>query len=456
VPDPRPQLILRLGTHAEKEYLERTAQFLDGVILGANLVESTPGATASLIVALCGAKQKLQYYIDPMTYAFGTYVDRSGRLRNDLDWIKSDQQVKGGKKGQTKRDFKRSYRKLALEQYGGLFATAVNDSKSLTPAQLGPGVDLAPIVTSVLEYQLNRIRAEFESDPEFREYAAGVPRPAALIAPYFYCEPSAANDWLSVNLRLAAAAAAHASNIPTHAVVCADAGHLLDPAFITRLRTELPATKVNGVWLWFSTFAEDEAGLTELQVFRSLVSDLNAAGLKVYNLHGGYFSLALSKFGLTGVSHGIGYGEQKDVVPVIGQAIPTVRYYLPALHKRLGVLQIQRAFPAMGVVTAADFHAKACDCAVCKGIVVNSAADFRLFGETQLSASATSEVQTPQAAKRCRFHFLVNRIKERDAMPDLSVANIRERFEVGANGWGAQPTLRGNAGHIMKWYAALA
>jgi len=100
-----------------------------------------------------------------------------------------------------------------------------------------------------------------------------------------------------------------------------------------------------------------------------LVTDLNAAGLKVYNLHGGYFSLACRSFGLAGVSHGIGYGEQKDVVPVIGQAIPTVRYYLPALHKRLGVAQVQRAFPTMGVVTAADFYAKVCDCAVCKGLL---------------------------------------------------------------------------------------
>src|SRR2546422_4610469 len=57
-------------------------------------------------------------------------------------------------------------------------------------------------------------------------------------SPYFYCEPSAANDWLTVNLRLASAAAAHASTIPKHAVVCADEGHLLDPAFLKRRSEE--------------------------------------------------------------------------------------------------------------------------------------------------------------------------------------------------------------------------
>lgn len=454
MPDPRPQLILRLGTHAEKEYVDRMAQFLDGVMLGANLVESTPGATASLVVALCGERRQLQYYVDPMTYAFGTSIDDNGHVATDLDWLKSDQQIRGAKKGQTKRDFKRSYRKLSL-QYGSVFATAVNNSQSITAAALA-ATDVRPIVTSVLDYQLGRIRREFENDPEFKHYAADVPLPAALMAPYFYCEPSAANDWLTVNLQMATAAAAHPSPVPKHAVVCADLAHLHDPAFINRVRTELPRTGVHGVWLWFSTFKEDEADLSELQVFRSLVKDLSAARLKVYNLHGGYFSLALSKFGLTGISHGVGYGEQKDVVPVIGQAIPPVHYYLPAIHRRLSVPRIERAFRDMGVVTAEDFHSKVCDCAVCKGIVVNSAADFRLFGETQLSLSQENQVQTPRAAKRCRFHFLVNRIKERDSIAALSVADVQAHLDVSNSGWGAQPTIAGNAGHLMRWRAALA
>lgn len=453
MPDPRPQLILRLGTHAEKEYVERTAQFLDGVMLGANLVESTPGATASLLVHLCGERRQLQYYIDPMTYAFGTSINDNGRVASDLDWLKSDQQIRGAPKGKTRRDFKRSYKKLSLE-FGSVFTTAVTNSQSIIAGALAT-TDVQPIVTSVLEYQLGRIRREFENDPEFRDYAARVPLPAVLIAPYFYCEPSAANDWLTVNLKMATAAAGHPSALPKHMIVCLDRAHLLDPAFVNRLRSELPRTGVTGVWLWFSTFKEDEAELSELQVFRSLVKDLSAARLKVYNLHGGYFSFALSKFGMTGISHGVGYGEQKDVVPVIGQAIPPVHYYLPAIHKRLSVPRIQRAFRDMGVVTAADFHAKVCDCAVCKGIVVNSAADFRLFGETQLSISQQNQVQTPQAAKRCRFHFLVNRIKERDGIAALSVPEIQAHLDASASGWGAQPTIEDVAKHLMRWRAAL-
>lgn len=452
--DRRPQLVLRLGTHAEKDYVEKVAQFLDGIIFGANLLESTPGATSSLVVALSGAKHRLPYYIDPMTYAYGTYVDVStGELRDDLDWIKSDQKVKG-EKGKTERLFKRSYIRLC-EEFGSVFSTSINKSRALVTTQFSGTFDVAPLVGSVLDYQLTRIKREFEADPEFREYADKVPSPAALIAPYFYCEPSDANEWLSLNLRLANAASKRGAPVPIHAIVCAHVGHLLDAAFMGRLLDEIPKTGVAGVWLWFSRFAEDDASLPHLLSFRKLVEGLSKAGLQVFNLHGGFFSLALSKFGLAGVSHGIGYGEQKDVVPVIGQSIPTVRYYLPALHKRLGVPDIERAFDRMGVKTVADFHTKVCDCAVCKGLVVKSPADFQLFGETQPSASLKRAVQTPQAARRCRFHFLISRIRERNQMPSLSVSAIQAQLDVGVEGWGAQPSLQANAKHLMRWRAAL-
>ena len=93
-------------------------------------------------------------------------------------------------------------------------------------------------------------------------------------------------------------------------------------------------------------------------------------------MHGGYFSLALCKYGLTGISHGVGYGEQKDVVPVIGQATPTVRYYLPDVHKRFGVPDIQRGFDALDIRTPLDFHRKVCGCVICKGVVSSHCASF--------------------------------------------------------------------------------
>ena len=52
--DLEPRVILRMGTHAEKEYFEKTLRLFDGLALNANLVEATPGATASLLVRFAG------------------------------------------------------------------------------------------------------------------------------------------------------------------------------------------------------------------------------------------------------------------------------------------------------------------------------------------------------------------------------------------------------------------
>src|ERR1017187_4427825 len=100
-------------------------------MVGANLLQATPGATASLLFKL-NKQAERPYYVDPMTYAFGTYIDPdTGRVRSDLDWIKSDQKIKG-QKGKFRRDFKSSYRKLA-ETFGVPFSNAVDRSKAIEP-----------------------------------------------------------------------------------------------------------------------------------------------------------------------------------------------------------------------------------------------------------------------------------------------------------------------------------
>lgn len=451
----KPKVILRLGTHAEKDYVEKLGPLLDGLILGANLLEATPGATASLILSVCGAKHDKCYFIDPMTYAFGVLSNPdSGQPWTDLDWLRSEQLV--GKKGNKKpiRDFKRSYKGLG-EAFGGVIAGALADKKAIDTEMLRkPGVAKA-LAQSTIDYQLTRVKKEFESDEEFKAYAAEVPHPGAVLAPYFYCEPSNWGPWLDVNLSLAKESAALSRDVPTHAVVCADADTLLVPAFVKRVIEEVPEQGVNGVWLWFSKLYEEDAKLPALQSLRSVVEGLNKAGLEVYNMHGGYFSLALSKYGLHGVSHGVGYGEQKDVVPVIGQSVPTVRYYLPAVHRKLGVPDIERCFDDLGIKTPADFHERVCDCPVCKGVVTTDLAQFRAFGETQPSStSGLRLVQTPAAAKRCRFHYLVTRIRERDRLPNLSIPAIREAWTNAEAMWGKYPQLRESLKHLERWKVA--
>ena len=313
------KIYLRLGSHAEKEYIEKTGRFFDGLIVGANLMEATPGATASLLVKLGGSKERRPIFIDPMTYAFGGYVDpESGSARYDLDWIKSEQQEKG-QKGKKTRAFKRSYRRLA-EALGGPFKKAIDSSKAIRPDEFKDRKGTVEACDSVAKYQLNRMRDEFEKD---REYIGGnadaLPSPKCLFAPYFYVPPDDWRRWLDLAMLLAATTSGLKLGAPVHAVICADHSSLVNEDMLDMLVKKIPETGVRGVWLWFSGFNELSAAPATLTRFRKLVESLSACGLEVYNMHGGFFSLCLSSFGLNGISHGVGYGEQKDVMPVVGQ-----------------------------------------------------------------------------------------------------------------------------------------
>lgn len=437
-----------MGSHSEKEYLTKTGRFLDGLIVGANLLEATPGATMSLLLRLCGEKHAIPYYIDPMTYVFGVYTDpKSRRQRTDLDWIKSDRKVKG----KMVRAIKRSYTALA-ERYGGPFEAAVERRRAVDVSEFRDTSIAKKVCSSLIEYQLTRIRLELIKDQELAEFAEASPDPAAVFAPYFYIEPGDKDLLSDLVLRMASLTAEVAPrNVEVHAVVCADISALADKALLDKLESGLPQTGVSGVWLWFSRFFEVDADVRHLKAFRSFVERLSSQ-IAVYNMHGGFFSLSLEA--LSGVSHGIGYGEQKDIHPVIGQSTPSVRYYLPDVCKRLGVPRVEVCFQSLEIETVEDFFREVCACVICKG-VIKKLSDFSAFGEMHRSPGKSQRMaQTPAAAKRCRYHFILNRIRERDWIRNASKKEILEALQYAEDKWNLVP-MSGEIGHLSKWREAL-
>ena len=239
-------------------------------------------------------------------------------------------------------------------------------------------------------------------------------------------------------------------------MACAPRESLIDDAFQDWLLGNFSGSGIQGLWLWFSTFDEYKASTRELRALRHLAHELRRKKLEVLNLHGGFFSLALHSVGLSGISHGVGYGEQKDVVPVIGQSTPTVRYYLPALRRRLGVPNIERCFRKLKVRNADDFHNLICDCAICRGVLRAGLASFTEFGETHFSTPTSKrEAQTPAAAKRCRFHYLLNRAKEKEWVAGSDINDVIDVLESDARTWD-QTVLSDDAQQLQKWIAVLS
>jgi hypothetical protein len=447
-----PNVILRMGSHSEKEYIEKTLKLFDGVMVGANLLQISPGATASLLLKLHKACKR-PYFVDPMTYAFGSYFDaETGKVRDDLDWIKSNQKVPG-KKGITERKLKGSYRKLA-DSFGPPFSTALDRGKAITQADFANDKIVDAACRSVIEFQSERLRKVFADDPHTAGFADDLPGPGVLFAPYFYVEPTRAEQWLSLNHRLALNATKQSENIPVHAVLCAHHSLLTDATLSSLAVDNLLTCKPAGVWLWFSRFDERFATREELLALRWWVEKLSPS-MSVFNMHGGFFSLALSKLGMTGTAHGVGYGEQKDVVPVIGQSTPTVQYYVRALHSKYSVPQIQRCYSRLGVKSPDDFFSKICDCGICRHIVGEDLDEFSQFGEIHYSTPQSKRAaQTPAAAKRCRYHFLLNRIKERDRVAKLPLAEIAAECIASADLW-SKTVIAPFCGHLRLWAEVL-
>ncbi len=398
-------------------------------------------------------------YLDPMTYAFGAYCDPDdGKTRTDLDWIKSEQKVGPRKNRKVVRRFKKSYLALA-QRYGGLFQKALDQSKAISLEDLSEPTARRATVEAIINYQITRAKEEFEKDPEYAKWAEDIPAPPAVFAPYFYVEPNDPENWVTANLLLATEAVAAGKGLaPVHAILCLDHTFLADEKFINLLAEAIPNTGVAGVWVWFSKFKEDEATLGQLQTFRRLVEAL-AQRMEVFALHGGFFSLALSRVGLTGVSHGVGYGEQKDVMPVIGQSTPTVRYYAPPLRVRCGVVEIERSFGKLGINSPQDFFAKVCDCVICRSVIGDDLKNFASrFGAKHYSTSASvRQAQTPEAAKLCRFHFLLARFKERDWLKAATLEATKDALHEADTNWADLPAFQNDRpDHLRRWKSALS
>lgn len=459
-----PKLVLRIGSHAEKDYFEKLAKGLDGMLIGANLLEITPAASCSLIFSLQAKRNgpALPFYLDPMTYCFAPYVDSmTGLRRTDLDALKSERRESRESK-RLIRAVKESYVSLA-DELGEPFTAAVGDGqacKAIEPATTSSGIR-DKVCAAVVSYQLNRLSAILKDDPFMASQFAGT-APAVVFAPYFFTHEGWAVEGLATTLDFASRTAALRPAAPVHAVVCASHSLLTCPQFIDGLLQGLPKTGIGGVWLWFGGFEKFRASTDSLRAFRRLVSGL-AASMEVYNLHGGYYSLLLHHDGMTGISHGVGYGEQKAVQQVIGAAAPTVRYYLPALKKRIGIPDLQRALPEVGVRTANDFFAKVCDCTICKGVIANDVSRLRAFGEMhRANGDSKRDSQTPTAAKLSRFHFLMNRIRERSAVTHIAKKDRSKHLTAMAAAWRNCPSIRAAVDedadgecHIERWAAAL-
>jgi hypothetical protein len=89
---------------------------------------------------------------------------------------------------------------------------------------------------------------------------------------------------------------------------------------------------------WVSGLDEFKlSGESELVAYGRALQGCESRNQRVFALYGGFLSVLFSRYGLSGSSHGIGFGEHRDWVELPTSGAPPARYYVPKLHKYIGV-----------------------------------------------------------------------------------------------------------------------
>lgn len=386
--------IVRLGTHAEKEYLLRAYAWFDEVALNANLVEGTASALSVFVTEL--RDKGKAYFIDPVTYAFALSPDY---LR------KASVSTTG------RQSLKRTFSGLA-GRYGPVVERCAGRIR-LEPSHLASESDQAEFCDGVLRYQSEKLNEALLASDYFlmMEESAEPLIPSRLLAPYFHL--SGDLEWLETNVSLARQALLQQPDC--WVVVCIDSVLLDSKEAVDAIASHYAELRVPGFLVWATDFEEERATEGQISGLKSLIIRLASGGTKqVINMFGGYFSLLLSEFGLTGVSHGLGYGERRDIVPVLGGGLPPAKYYLPAIHEHIRIDQLV-SIATQPQLDASLFAHNICDCVICTGLL-RQGLDFLI---TQYSATETRivngryrEVATPQVYRLTRFHYLSNKNRE--------------------------------------------
>ncbi|WP_323960476.1 hypothetical protein GC088_03220 [Arthrobacter sp. JZ12] len=105
------------------------------------------------------------------------------------------------------------------------------------------------------------------------------------------------------------------------------------------------------LWGQLAAGVQDEelvAWVSGLEEFRSTseqdlleygvaLQQASSRGQRVFALYGGFLAVLLSRHGLTGASHGIGFGEHREWIELPSSGAPPARYYVPRLHRYVAV-----------------------------------------------------------------------------------------------------------------------
>ena len=198
---------IRMGSHAEKEYIKKMGSFFSGILVKANYFESATGMLSGLFLTFNALEPARGYIIDPVTYVYGLapeYIkswqkipkDKAEeKLRKDLNILKSEQipigeirEIKKPTKAQKEKNkveisnIMKSYKKLASLYFDQ--ETALKVGREAITSEHFDDTKLNAFIQNVIDYQNNSITNHYSTE-KYKEFHERIPSPEFILSPYF-------------------------------------------------------------------------------------------------------------------------------------------------------------------------------------------------------------------------------------------------------------------------------
>lgn len=421
--------ILRYGTNAEQKHIESLSKTFDTLSINGNMLAYTPGSISKFLLTHCIEEGKC-FFIDPITHAF----------QHSIDKIMSYSQK------EKKFVVKKSIKNLT-DAYGDPIKSKIEAGKIVIPSDFDNADTRKAFCNRVLEFQNDTITTQLQ-EKGFLEYIEDDPEalsqlsPCFLIPPYFYLTLSSYDSWLSLNIDFLKIALQNYSSDKIYAQIVVNKDILQYESMRNSICNAYLESGIKNILIWIDDFNEHDSSYEILKSYAELIKYFSVNGINIYNLYGGYFSIILSKFfddlgfKLSGVGHGLEYGESRAVVPV-GGGIPTSKYYYYPLHKRLDYQLSTELLQSLGYLNNPidSYYKDICNCPQCKTTLKDSMTNFSKFENTEYYEVVLRGVKQkrPYASQEtkeiCLKHYQYSKCKEFKTRYDKGLSALLDELE---------------------------
>ena len=417
--------MLRYGTIAEQKFVEAVRDRFDILLINGNMLAFAANAMARIVAENNG---RIDYLVDPLTHGF----------QHDLELLKG-----------TTGELKVSIRKM-LDAYGDFLRKKIQNGQVITPEDfINYTTEVKDFVKKVICFQRDYVQetAEGKDYYKYLQYA-GVPlKPIWLVIPYFCMNAKTYKGWLDINRRLIDIALQEFPDKDLAAELVIEKDLLEDEKILNdTIADNYIKSGISRILLWIDNFSAFESSKKLLENYVGLIKKLTRKGIEVYNLYGDYFSVLLChpdlNVGLNGVCHGLGYGEERSVIPV-GGGIPINKYYYPPLHERLSFREASMLLRLKGYIDSGGgpgnpekYYADICNCPTCKEVIKNDMNNFISFGEAKpviikgRYGDITRQFPTQDAKSLCIRHFLNAKLNEWEKILNTPLDKLLQQLQL--------------------------